>query len=181
MSTSQFFVGPELVPGRLQRVEIPSRDLVWAVSQLGAGGVGASTIWRGVKVAEGGIVVTTLITDEQDNVVSNLEDAVAIWIPFLSLVHPNPKAKPPTWDCTHPLLISAWPFIGPLSIAGNKLVDFRNGDGLSWLGSIVFQEYFKAKRITPAAPDPAKLTNEAKGPVDKAEEMISDLAEKAGL
>lgn len=181
MSAGQFFVGSELVPGILQSVEIPSRDLVWQVTQGAAGGVGAATIWRGVKVAEGGTIVTTLITDEQGLVVSELEDAVGIWIPFLSLVHPNPKAKPPTWDCTHPLLTSVWPFMGPMAIAANKLVSFRNNDGLSWVGSLVLQEYFKFKRVTPAAPDPAKINNDQKGPADKAEEMILALAEKAGL
>ena len=75
MPAHVFGIGPYVVPGIVQNVEVPDRALTWQITQGAAGGIGAATIWRGVKIDEGGIIITTLITDDLDNVVQDADDA----------------------------------------------------------------------------------------------------------
>lgn len=177
MPADVFTIGPYTVPGALRRVEVPDRELVWQVTQGALGGVGAATIWRGVKVTEG-IVVTTLLTDPADptRAVQDADEAARIWGAFLDLVHPQSLQKPPAWDVGHPLLDAQRPRVQRCSHSKNKLVPL-NDSGLAWLGSIVLIEFKKLQPRTPAAPDPAKLDG-VEPPQTAAQKRIEELTNK---
>lgn len=177
MSANVFTIGPYTVPGCLQSVEIPGRALVWQVTQGALGGIGAATIWRGVKITEG-IVVTTLITRRDDpNVAeSDADVAAAIWREFLLLVHPNPNAKPPSWDAGHPFLDAQIPRVQRVAHSENRFVPFGNKT-LAYLGSLLIIESKPLKRVTPAAPDPAKIDG-VEPPQTAAQKRIAELTDK---
>lgn len=177
MAVSEFFVGPHLVPGALQKVVVPLRSLKWQVTGGATGGIGAGTTWRGVDIIES-VEITTLITDDNGRAISDLDDALAVWVPFLALVHPAPKSKPPAWDCTHALLVGVWPPLARMAHSKNGIASFRGDDGLSWLGTLVLIEFMPLKQATPAAPDPAKIDNREEGPQDAAERQMQELIDK---
>lgn len=176
MPADVFSIGPYVVPGVLQRVEVPERKLVWQVTQGALGGLGAATIWRGVQITEG-IVLTTLITDpvNPSSVVTSAEAAAALWGAFLDQIHPNPIAKPPAWDVGHPFLDAQRPRIQRCAHSTNKLASYKDGGWAAYVGSLVLLEFRPFKPVAPAAPDPAKLDSGVKPPQDAAEQQIQDL------
>lgn len=177
MPSNVFNIGPYVVPGILQYVEVPDRALNWQVTQGAAGGVGAATIWRGVKIDEGGIVITTLITNDAGEVVQDADEAARLWGAFLDLVHPQAIAKPPTWQLSHPLLEAQRPRISQGAHSKNKMVLFDKSK-IAWLGSLVLIEYKPLKIARPAAPDPAKLDNNEFTPQTAKERRVAELIEK---
>jgi hypothetical protein len=172
-----FTIGPYTVPGILQSVEVPDRALNWQVTQGSAGGIGAATIWRGVKLDEGGIVITTLITDDSEIVIQDADEAARRWGAFLDLVHPKAIAKPPTWQIAHPLLEAQRPRITQGSHSKNKMALFDKTK-LAWLGSLVLIEYKPLKIIRPAEPDPAKLDSKVVTAQTAREKYALELVEK---
>lgn len=178
MPADVFTIGPYPVPGILQGVEVPDRALVWQVSQGALGGIGASTTWRGVKIDEGGIVITTLITNDADEPVEDADEAARIWGAYLDKVHPDCETKkPPAWDVSHPMLAAQRPRIKRAAHSKNKMVLYKDGL-IAWVGSLVLIEYKPLKLATPAAPDPAKLDNVIVTPQDANEELIQVLKHK---
>jgi len=178
MPAYEFYIGPHLVPGVIQKVEVKPRQQNWQVQAGAAGGIGAATIWRGLKIDEDAVSISTLITDDAGKAVKDADDAVAIWTPFLTLIHPNPLVKPPAWSSFNPLLVGHWPIYETLSMKSNNIVPFR-GDGLSWLGVLLLIEYKALKRAPVGPPDPAKLDDRSEGPADAAEREITELVNKA--
>jgi hypothetical protein len=172
-----FGIGPYVVPGILQSVEVPDRALNWQIMQGAAGGIGAATIWRGVKLDEGGIVVTTLITDEAGRVVQDADHAARLWGGFLDLVHPKATQKPPTWDLVHPLLDAQRPRIQRGAHSKNKMTIYAERS-IAWIGSIVILEYKPLKLARPAEPDPAKLDSDVVTPQNKREAYALELANR---
>lgn len=172
-----FGIGPYVVPGIIQNVEVPDRALTWQITQGAAGGIGAATIWRGVKIDEGGVIITTLITDELDNVVQDADDAARRWRAFLELVHPKPTTKPPTWDLSHPLLSAQSPIIQRGAHSKNKMLPFGK-NSIAWVGSLVLIEYRPLKLARPAEPDPAKLDNVTVTPQNKQEIRLAELRDR---
>lgn len=177
MPSHVFSIGPYTVPGILQSVEVPDRALNWQVTQGSAGGIGAATIWRGVKLDEGGIVLTTLITDIGGTVIQDADEAARAWGAFLDLIHPKAIAKPPTWQIAHPLLEGQRPRITQAAHSKNKLGLFDKRS-IAWLGSLVLIEYKPLKIIRPAAPDPAKLDSKEVTPQTAREKYALELVEK---
>jgi hypothetical protein len=177
MPSHIFTIGPYVVPGILQSVEVPDRALNWQVTQGSAGGIGAATIWRGVKLDEGGIVITTLITNEAGEVVQDADEAARLWGAWLDLIHPQAIAKPPTWQIAHPLLEAQRPRITQGAHSKNKLALFDKSK-LAWLGSIVLIEYKPLKIVRPGAPDPAKLDTKEVTPQTARERYALELVEK---
>ena len=176
MPSDVFMIGSSYrVPGILQGVEVPDRALVWQVSQGSLGGIGASTTWRGVKLDEGGIVVTTIITDASGAIEKDCDEAARIWGAWLDLIHPESGTKkPPAWDISHPLLAAQRPQIRRAAHSKNKMVQLAEGKR-AWVGSIVLIEYKPLRLATPAAPDPAALDNTTPTPQDKNELAIQQL------
>lgn len=172
-----FGVGPYVVPGILQRVEVPDRALNWQIQQGSLGGLGAATIWRGVKLDEGGIVVTTLLTSSDGRPLEDADEAAAAWSSWLATIHPDTKRTPPAWDLSHPLLAAQWPPILRGSHSKNKMVPYSDST-IAWVGSVVLIEYKPLKLATPAQPDPAKLDDKTATPQDKNEQRIQELLEK---
>jgi hypothetical protein len=177
MPAHVFTIGPYTVPGILQSVEVPDRALNWQVTQGSAGGIGAATIWRGVKLDEGGIVITTLITDASGNVEQDADEAARLWGGFIDLVHPQAIAKPPTWQVAHPLLSAQRPRITQAAHSKNKLALFDKSK-LAWLGSLVLIEYKPLKIVRPAAPDPAQLEDKQVTPQNDREAYALQLSER---
>ena len=177
MPSHIFTIGPYVVPGILQSVEVPDRALNWQVTQGSAGGIGAATIWRGVKLDEGGVVITTLITGESGEVTQDADEAARLWGSFIDLVHPQSIAKPPTWQIAHPLLDAQRPRITQGAHSKNKLALFDKSK-LAWLGSIVLIEYKPLKIVRPGAPDPAKLDTKEVTPQTARERYALELVEK---
>lgn len=180
MARWDFFIGPHIVPGIYQKISIPEAGVNWQISQGAGGGVGAATIWRGMKVPEGGISIETLLTDDDGLVVSDVSDAAAVWFPFLTLVHPNVKTKPPKFSCAHPLLIARQPPISDCAHYSNHIISPK-GDHLSWHGILVLQAYYPFKRIAAAPPDPAIINDKTKGPADAFEAKLEALQKEAGF
>lgn len=172
-----FGIGPYIVPGIVQRVEVPDRALTWQITQGAAGGIGAATIWRGVKIDEGGIVITTLITDDAGLVVQDADDAARRWGAFIDLVHPMPTQKPPTWDLVHPMLAAQRPQIQRGAHSKNKMVPHSDRT-IAWVGSLVILEYKPLKLARPAEPDPAKLDSNTVTPQNKREAYALELVNK---
>ncbi len=178
MPSHIFTIGPYVVPGILQSVEVPDRALNWQVTQGSAGGIGAATIWRGVKLDEGGVVITTLITGESGEVTQDADEAARLWGSFIDLVHPQSIAKPPTWQIAHPLLEAQRPRITQGAHSKNKLSLFDKTK-IAWLGSLVLIEYKPLKIIRPAAPDPAKLDSKAVTPQTDQERRLASALGRA--
>jgi hypothetical protein len=172
-----FNIGPYVVPGILQSVEVPDRALNWQVTQGSAGGIGAATIWRGVKLDEGGIVITTLITNARGEVEQDADEAARLWRSFLELVHPQGITKPPTWQISHPLLDAQQPRITQGAHSKNKMALFDKTK-IAWLGSIVLIEYKALKIVRPGPPDPAKLDTKEVTPQTARERYALELVEK---
>jgi hypothetical protein len=172
-----FKIGPYDVPGILQNVEVPDRALTWQITQGAAGGIGAATIWRGVKIDEGGIIITTLITDDAGLVVQDADDAARRWGAFVDLVHPKATTKPPTWDLSHPLLSAQRPMIQRGAHSKNKMLPYAK-NSIAWVGSLVIIEYRPLKLARPAEPDPAKLDSNTVTPQNKREVLALELIEK---
>lgn len=177
MPSHIFTIGPHVVPGILQSVEVPDRALNWQVTQGSAGGIGAATIWRGVKLDEGGIVISTLVTDSNGAVVQDADEAARLWGSFIDLVHPQSIAKPPTWQIAHPLLEAQRPRITQGAHSKNKLSLFDKTK-IAWLGSLVLIEYKPLKIIRPGAPDPAKLDSKEVTPQTARERYALELVNK---
>lgn len=177
MAADEFFIGPHVVPGRVQKVEVKPREENWQIQLGAAGGLGAATIWRGIKIADDAVSITTLITDDAGNVVRNPDDAAAIWTPFLTLIRPSPTGKPPSWTCFHPLLLGHWPVYDTMALKSNNLIPFRE-DGLSWLGAILLIEYKQLKRAAVGPPDPAKIDDRRETPTSAAERQVAELVNK---
>lgn len=182
MPSHEFIIGPYRVPGVLQSVEVPDRSLNWQVTQGSAGGIGAATIWRGVKLDEGGIVLTTLVTNDAGEVEQDADEAARLWGAFIDLIHPQAIAKPPTWQVAHPLLEAQRPRITQAAHSKNKLSLFDKSK-IAWLGSLVLIEYKPLKIVRPAAPDPAKLDSKTVTPQNAREQYALELANriKSGL
>lgn len=173
-----FDIGPYPVPGILQGVEVPDRAQVWQVSPGALGGIGASTSWRGMKIDEGGVVITTIITNSSGAVEKDADEAARIWGSYLDLIHPESETKkPPAWDIGHPLLAAQRPRIKRAAHSKNKLFQLAEGK-LAWVGSLVLIEYKPLRLATPAAPDPAKIDNVVVTPQDKNEIIIQQLLDK---
>jgi hypothetical protein len=177
MPSHEFIIGPYIVPGVLQSVEVPDRALNWQVTQGSAGGIGAATIWRGVKLDEGGILITTLVTNDAGEVEQDADEAARLWGAFIELIHPKPIAKPPTWQVAHPLLEAQRPRITQAAHSKNKLSLFDKSK-IAWLGTLVLIEYKPLKIVRPAAPDPAKLDSKTVTPQTARERYALELAEK---
>lgn len=178
MPAWEFGIGPYIVPGVLQGVEVPDRALNWQITQGALGGIGASTIWRGTKIDEGGIVITTLITDVDGLVIEDADEAARVWGAFLDQVHPQAgTAKPPAWDLRHPLLDAQRPRIQRGAHSKNKMVLFREGS-IAWLGSLILIEFKPLKLATPAPPDPAKLSDKEETPQNARQRQIAELIDK---
>lgn len=177
MPSHEFIIGPYVMPGVLQSVEVPDRALNWQVTQGSAGGIGAATIWRGVKLDEGGIVITTLITNAAGEVEQDADEAARLWGAFLDLIHPQPIAKPPTWQIAHPLLEGQRPRITQGAHSKNKIALFEKSK-IAWLGSLVLIEYKPLTIVRPAAPDPAKLDSSTVTPQNDREKYALQLADR---
>jgi hypothetical protein len=169
-----FKIGPYDVPGILQNVEVPDRALTWQITQGAAGGIGAATIWRGVKIDEGGIIITTLITDDAGLVVQDADDAARRWVAFIDLVHPKATTKPPSWDLAHPLLSAQRPQIQRGAHSKNKMMPFGK-NSIAWVGVLVLIEYRPLKIARPAEPEPAKLESNTPTPQNKQEVLLREL------
>lgn len=181
MSAHPFFIGDSIVvPGLYQKIAVPSREINWTITGAAAGGLGAATVWRGVKIPEGGIVIETLLVDDAGNPIRDVEDATGIWVPFIFSMYPNPAVKPPVFSCFHPLLIARLPPIANCSIAAHDLVSPR-GDHLSWHGILTLQAIVPQRKAAAAPPDPAKLSQKSSGPIDEVERQIDELRKQAGL
>ena len=135
-------------------------------------------IWRGTKIDEGGIVITTLITDDQGYAIEDADEAARVWGAFLDQVHPQAgTAKPPAWDLRHPLLDGQRPRIQRGAHSKNKMVIYRD-DKIAWLGSLILIEFKPLKLATPAAPDPAKLNDAEETPQNANQRQIAALVDK---
>lgn len=178
MPSHVFTIGPYTVPGVLQSVEVPDRALNWQVTQGSAGGIGAATIWRGVKLDEGGIVLTTLVTNDAGEVEQDADEAARLWGAFIELIHPKPIAKPPTWQVAHPLLEAQRPRITQAAHSKNKLSMFDKTK-IAWLGTLVLIEYKPLKIVRPEAPDPAKLDSKTPTPQTARQQYRAELRTKA--
>jgi hypothetical protein len=178
MPAHEFMIGPHMVPGLLQGVEVPDRAQVWEVTQGALGGIGASITWRGVKIDEGGIIITTMITDSSGNVVDDADDAARLWGAYLDLIHPESGTKkPPAWDIAHPFIAATRPPIKRAAHSKNKMFLWKE-DKLAYIGSLVLIEYKPLKSATPAAPDPAQLDSNTVTPQNKREQYALELVEK---
>ena len=177
MITDEFFIGPHLVPGVIQRIEVKPRQENWQITMGAAGGIGAATIWRGLKIEDDAVSIETLITQDGDPlgaVLRNPDDAAAVWTPYLTLLRPTATGKPPSWTCFHPLLLGHWPVYDKFALKANNLRAFR-ADGLSWVGSLLLVEYKPLRRAAVGPPDPAKIDANKTTPSDALEQEVNDL------
>lgn len=168
-------IGGTIVPGIVQSIELPERGLVWQVQQ-GTAGLGAFTIWRGVKLIES-VKITTLLA-KRGATMAEWDEAVSDWSAFLRTMHPNPKLKPPAWDADHPLFRLRWPPLGRVSLKSNSTAPLGER-GLAWLGVVEFIEYKPLKLATPGPPDPAQIDSRDEPPADAAEANLQSLLSKA--
>jgi hypothetical protein len=168
--------GGIVVPGIVQSIELPERGINWQVQQ-GVSGLGASTIWRGVKLIES-VKITTMLAKRGAPMVE-WDEAVAAWAEFLKTIDPAPlKRKPPAWDIDHPLFRMLWPPLGRVAHKSNRPAPAHDR-GLAWLGIIEFIEYRPLKLATPGPPDPAQIDSRDQPPADAYEANFLSLMNKA--
>lgn len=168
-------IGGAVVPGAVQSIELPERGMVWQVQQ-GSAGLGAFTIWRGVKLIES-VKITTMLC-KKGAPPAEWDDAVDAWQTFMRAIHPNPKLKPPAWDADHALFRLLWPPLGRVSHKSNRPAP-ANDRGTAWLGVIELIEYRPLKLATPGPPDPAQIDSRDQPPADAEEANLQSLLSKA--
>jgi hypothetical protein len=160
-------VGPHQVPGIVQSIELPERGIVWQVQQ-GVAGIGAHTIWRGVKLIES-VKIKTLLAKRSAPHGPEWDEAAAAWMQFLRSIDPAPLVRsPPAWDVDNPLFRMLWP---PLARCAHKsnVPTPANDKGLAWIGVLELIEYKKLKLAPAGPPEPAQIDSREVPPRDAAE------------
>ncbi len=172
----QLLIGPTPIPGVIQPgIEIDGREINWQV-QAGVSGLGAATIFRGVKLIENIKVKTLLAIPGKPQI--QWDEAVALWTAFLRAIWPVTTVKPPAWDVDHPLFTLVYPPVSRVAHKLNRIVPF-NSANTAWLAELTLIEYKPLKLAKPGPPDPAKIDGRDKPPKDAMEAEIEDLLNKA--
>lgn len=174
---SRFVVGAIAVPGILQTVELPEREIIWNVQQ-GVAGIGAYTIFRGIKIIETVKVTTLLVKAGAPR--SEWDQAVAEWMSFLRTIHPSPTLKPPAWDVDYPAFRFLWPPLARMSHKANKIDQWKPGPpATAYTATLTLIEYKPLKLAKPGPPDPAQIDSRDIPPRDAEERELAELLEKA--
>jgi hypothetical protein len=174
---SRFAIGSIVVPGKVQSVELPEREIIWNVQQ-GVAGIGAATIFRGVKLIET-VKVTTLLA-KLGAPKAEWDQAVAEWVQFMRTIHPSPTLKPPAWDVDYPAFRILWPPLGRMSHKANKIDAWKAGPPVTaYTATLTLIEYKPLKLAKPGPPDPAQIDSRDIPPRDAEEVELQELTEKA--
>lgn len=164
-------IGDAFVPGILQSIDTPLREINWQV-QTGVAGVGAATIYRGTKLIEEVTIRTRL--GKPGTLQTTWDEAVAEWDAFLAILYPNPLVRPPAFNIDHPIFARLRPKLTTVAIKANG-VEKANDAGTVWDGVLKLIEYRPLKLATPAQPDPAQIDSRDQPPRTAAEQEIQDL------
>lgn len=158
----KMFLNDTPFPGTVTDVSGFEKPIEWA-SQKAIDSSGATTIFRGVNLAEG-IEVTCALKGEPDRAAS---------IAFNKLLHPNALLKPPAFN-----LKWAGQLWVPVKRVTSKAIVCPKVSAKN-LGIIVykFTEHNPARRAPAGKPEPAQLESAPK-PKDEAEAIIAGLLDE---
>lgn len=174
---SLFMVGNLPVPGVLQSVSSPVREINWSVQQ-GVAGVGAATIYRGRKLIESLKVKTLLLS--AGGTKEEYDAVVAQWMAFMRAIDPRPPAAPPAWDIDYPTLRVLYPPMGRAAHKTNSVEPWKEGPPVvAYCAVLELIEYKPLKLAKPGPPDPAQIDSRDVPPRDAAEEELQELLKKA--
>lgn len=174
-SLSRFLVGPVVVPGILQTVALPEREIIWQVQQ-GVAGIGGSTIWRGVKLIESVVITTLLATPGKT--MAEWNEAVAAWKAFMFQIHPVATAKPPAWDVSYPTFALLHPPLSRMAHKKNSIQPF-NANATAHKAILELIEYKPLKLVRAGPPDPAQIDSRDVPPQTAAEAEADALLQHA--
>ncbi len=174
-------VGPYQVPGIVQSIALPERGINWQVQQ-GVAGIGAATIYRGIKLIES-VKITTLLAKRQAPHGPEWEEAVSAWTQFLKSIHPIPTntaatARPPAWDVDHPLFRLLHPPLARMSHKSNVPTP-ANDRGTAWFGVLELIEYKPLKLAPAGPPEPAQIDSREVPPRNATEQNRAALLDHA--
>lgn len=183
MPANVFTIGDFKVPFAVLKVEMGLRKQVWQVTQAALGSVGAASTWRGIEIDTAGLTITSLIMAEGFEpgmpggvVVTDADEAARLHINFVKRIHPGVDGvtppNPPVWDCDHPVPRSR--FARKLAHLASGIMPF-NDTASAWLSVIALIEAKPLKRLTPSAPDPAKLNSKNEPATTALERELEEL------
>lgn len=174
---SRFVVGALPVPGVLQSVSSPVREINWHVQQ-GVAGLGAATIYRGRKLIESLKVKTMLL--KPGGTRAEYDAVVAEWMAFMRAIDPRPTLAPPAWDIDYPTLRVLYPPMGRAAHKTNSVEPWKEGPPVVAYNAVLeLIEYRPLKLAKPGPPDPAQIDSRDIPPRDAEERELSELMEKA--
>lgn len=183
VAAQDFYIGAYHVPRALRalilKVEKGVAEQVYQVTQAALGSVGASSTWRGRKLDETGVTIEALLLDAGGAPVQDAAAARDQHLAFIRLIHPGVDAatpqKPPTWDCSHPVIDAV--FVKKMAHIRSGLKPYAE-HGLAWVSVIGLIESRPLKRVKPAAPAPAQITQRNETPQTAQEKEAIDLLEQ---
>jgi len=182
MPANVFMVGDFVVPFAVLKVEMGLRKQVWQVTQAALGSAGAASTWRGIEIDSAGVTITSLIVPDGFTAgtptvaVRDADEAARLHTEFVKRIHPGVDAatptKPPVWDCDHPMIRAR--FARRMSHLASGIMP-ANEHATAWYSVIALIEAKPLKRITPSAPDPAKLNSKNETAQTAAEKELEEL------
>jgi hypothetical protein len=155
-------IGTFKVPGIITEIDGATSPKEWAV-QMGMGMSGASTIYRGEKIAESITVTVNAFDAESFAGMYTLRDLVKA-----------PKGKkPPTYEIKSPIIN----FAGITRASIKEIPQPKPTKGLSWIFVWTFIQYNPLRIAAVGPADPAKLPGAPK-PGDAIDATIAGLVAK---